>query len=407
MLKDITIKAAEPKGKPFKMGAGGGLYLEIRPNGSKLWMLKYRRPNGKETRLGLGVYPQVTALMARVERDKIKLRMRSEGIDPAADRRLTRLKRKQAHADNFEAIAREWHEKQKAKWRDTHASKVLRFLEADIFPWLGSRPTKDITSPEVLMAARRVEARGAVEKSHRVVQICGQVFRYAEATGRTAQDPTQALRGALAPVVTKHHASIKEPKAVGALLRTLDSYKGSLVVRCAIRFAPLVFVRPGELRNAEWSEINLETAEWRIAPEKMKMGEAHIVPLSAQAIEILTEIKAVTGAGRYVFPSERTWKKSMSENTVTAALRALGYTKEQMTGHGFRSMASTLLHELNYPHVWIERQLAHAERNAVVAAYNYAEYLPERRKMMQAWANYLDELRGSNVIHGNFGKIAA
>lgn len=406
MLTDIAIKNAKPKEKPFKKGDGGGLYVEIRPNGSKLWMLKYRRPDGKETRIGLGMYPQVSILMARVERDKIKLRMRAEGIDPAAERRMSRLKRQQAHADNFEAVAREWHAKQKPSWRETHAAKVLRFLEVDVFPWLGSRPTSDIKSPELLAVARRVEARGAIEKSHRVVQISGQIFRYAVATGRAEHDPAAALRGALAKVNTKHHASITEPKAIGALLRAMETYKGGMVTRCALQFAPLVFARPGELRKAEWSEINLEAAEWRIAGEKMKMKEAHIVPLSAQAVAVLTEIQAVTGSGRYVFPSERTNKKPMSENTVNAALRALGYTKDQMTGHGFRSMASTRLHEMGYKHEIIERQLAHAERNKVSAAYNYAEYLPERRKMMQAWADYLDGVRIGNIAQINLNKAA-
>lgn len=399
MLADISIRRAKPRDKSYRLADGGGLYLEIFPNGSKLWRLKYRRIDGKETRISLGAYPEVPAPKARQKRDEIKLRRKEQGVDPALERKMERLRAQQAAGDSFEAVAREWHKKQKPKWRDTHSEKVIRWLEADLFPWLGARPTQEVTAPELLTVLRRVEGRGAVEKAHRELNICSQVFRYAVATGRAPGDPASALRGALAPVKTTHHASLTEPAAVGELLRAIDGYSGTLISRCALQLAPLVFVRPGELRQAEWAEINLEIAEWRIPGEKMKMGDPHIVPLSQQALAILREIQPLTGRGLYVFPGERSRARPMSENTVNAALRRLGYSKDQMTGHGFRSMASTLLHEQGWNHYAIERQLAHAERNSVTAAYNYAEHMPERRTMMQAWANYLDGLkRGADVV---------
>ena len=265
-------------------------------------------------------------------------------------------------------------------------------MEKDIFPWIGNRPIKDITAPELLATLRRMESRGALELAHRMREYCGMVFRYAVATGKAERDPSGDLRGALAPVKTKHHASVTDPKKIGELLRAIDGYTGSFMTKCALQLAPLVFVRPGELRTAEWAEFDLDAAEWRIPGEKMKMRDKHIVPLSKQAVEILRSIHPLTGSGRYVFPSVRTTARPMSENTVNAALRRLGYEKNEMTGHGFRSMASTLLHEQGWPHEAIERQLAHAERNKVSAAYNYAEHLPKRREMMQAWADYLGRL---------------
>jgi integrase len=279
----------------------------------------------------------------------------------------------------------------------------LRRFERDLFPWLGQRPVAAIRAPELLSVLRRIESRGAVETAHRAMQNCGQVFRYAIATGRADRDPTGDLRGALPPPKVRHHASIIEPKRIGELLRVIDAYEGFFVTKCALRLAPLVFVRPGELRRAHWREIELDKAEWRIPAERMKMREPHIVPLSRQAIDVLRELEPLTNrvssikpdAPSYVFPSARSADRPMSENAVLVALRRMGYTKDEMTGHGFRSMASTLLHEQGWSHQVIERQLAHAERNAVSAAYNYAEHLPERRKMMQAWSDYLDALKGN------------
>jgi integrase len=297
-------------------------------------------------------------------------------------------------------VAREWYAKKLPTWAPTTAQKVIRQLEKDIFPWIGNRPIKDIAAPELLAALRRMESRGALELAHRMREYCGMVFRYAVATGKAERDSSGDLKGALAPVKTKHHASVTDPKKIGELLRAIDGYTGSFMTKCALQLAPLVFVRPGELRTAEWAEFDLDASEWRIPGEKMKMRDKHIVPLSQQAVEILRSIHPLTGSGRYVFPSVRTTVRPMSENTVNAALRRMGYEKNEMTGHGFRSMASTLLHEQGWPHEAIERQLAHAERNKVSAAYNYAEHLPKRREMMQYWADYLIRLAaGAKVLN--------
>jgi integrase len=278
------------------------------------------------------------------------------------------------------------------RWVTGHSEKIKARLENDVYPWLGRRPIADITPPELLATIRRIESRGAIETAHRATQNCSQVFRFAVATGRASRDITVDLRGALRPSITRHHASITEPKAIGELLRAIQDYSGSLITKCALRLAPLVFVRPGELRQAEWTEINIEAAEWRIPAARMKGRRQHIVPLARQAVEILQELGPATGHLRYVFPGEYHRRRPMSENTVNAALRRLGYTSDQMTGHGFRSMASTLLNEQGWDTEAIERQLAHVEGNSVKAAYNYAQHLPVRRKMMQAWADYLDSL---------------
>jgi len=283
--------------------------------------------------------------------------------------------------------------KNKHIWTEGHSKTIIRRLELNIFPWLGTRPVASITAPELLAVLRRIEDRGALETAHRVKQICGQVFRYAIATGRGERDPSADLRGALPPAKPKRMATITDPKQISELLRVIDGYEGHLITKCALRFAPLVFVRPGELRQAEWQEINFDQAEWKIPAEKMKMRISHIVPLSTQAIEILKEIEPLTGRSRYVFPSLRTAERPMSNNTVLAALRRLGYAKEEMSGHGFRAMASTVLHEQGWRSDIIERQLAHAERNSIKAAYNHAQHLPERRRMMQAWADYLGMLK--------------
>lgn len=270
-----------------------------------------------------------------------------------------------------------------------------------MFPWIGARPIAELAAPDLIAVLRRIEARGAMDIARRTHNLMGRVFRYAVGHGLCTRDPSRdiELRDVLAAPAVRHHASLTDPKEVGALLRAIDGFTGALATRCALKLAALTFVRPGELRHAEWAEFEFDKAEWRIPAGKMKMKEQHIVPLSEQAIAVLREIQPLTGSGRYVFPSERTGARAMSENTVNAALRRLGYTKEEMTGHGFRSMASTLLHELGYPHAVIERQLAHGERNKVSASYNFAEYLPDRRELMQGWADYLDNLKtGAAVI---------
>jgi len=402
-LTDTAIRSAKPQAKPFKLFDGGGLHLIVTPTGGRWWRWKYRF-GGKAKGLSFGVYPDVSLKSAREKRDAARKQV-AAGVDPGAARKAEKLAK--AGAESFEAIAREWHAKFSPGWAASHGDRILRRLENDIFPWLGKRPIAEIKAPELLAVLRRIESRGALETTHRAMQNCGQVFRYAVATGRTERDPTGDLRGALPPPKEKHHASIIEPKRVAELLRAIDSYQGFFATKCALQLAPLVFVRPGELRKAEWPEIDLDKGEWRIPAERMKMREQHIVPLSRQAVEILRELEPLTNRSMpsrpnalcYVFPSARTRERPMSENAILAALRRMGYTKEEMTGHGFRSMASTLLHEQGWNHQVIERQLAHAERNAVSAAYNFAEHLPERRKMMQAWADYLDGLKTSaNVI---------
>jgi integrase len=392
-LTDTAIRNAKPQLKPFKLFDGGGLFLLVNPNGSRWWRLKFRI-GGKEKLLSLGVYPDVSLKEARDKRDEAR-KLIAQGIDPCAQRKATRA----ATAETFEAIAREWFAKFAPTWVESHSEKIIRRLERDIFPWLGQRPIREILAPELLTVLRRIEERGAVETAHRAMQNCGQVFRFAIATGRADRNPAADLRGALPPVKQEHHASITDPKAIGALLRAIDVYVGSFVTQCALRLAPLVFVRPGELRNAEWSEFDLDGAEWRIPAERMKAREPHIVPLSGQAVAILRELHPLTGSGRFVFPGERTRNRPMSNNTVLGALRRMGYATDEMTGHGFRSMASTLLNEQGWHRDAIERQLAHQERNKVRAAYNYAEHLPERRRMMQAWADYLDGLmNGAEII---------
>ena len=396
-LTDATAKSAKPTAKPYKLSDERGMFLLVNPNGSKWWRLKYRL-DGKEKLLSLGVYPDVGLKDARARRDEARQQI-ADGIDPSHVRQAQKSAKSERAANSFEAIAREWYAKFSGKWATSHASKILRRLETNVFPWIGARPIAEINAPEVLSVLRRIEKRGAIETAHRARESCGQIFRYAIATGRAERDVAADLRGALQPVVTKHHASITEPKAIGALLRDLAEYKGSPITKAALQLAPLVFLRPGELRHAEWTEIDVDKAEWRIAANKMKAGVQHIVPLSKQAIELLNEVRPLTGEGRYAFPSVRTPDRPMSENTVNAALRRLGYTSEEMTGHGFRSMASTLLNENGWNRDAIERQLAHGERDAVRAAYNYAELLPERRKMMQWWAEYLAKLQaGAEVI---------
>jgi integrase len=390
-LTDTAIRNAKPKKKQYKLTDGKGMYVLVKQAG-KYFRLDYRF-GGKRKTLALGVYPDVTLKEAREKRDEAR-KLITNGVDPAQMRKVTKLMHTEQTANNFEAVAREWFAKRSSNWAESHAKKIIRRFELYLFPWLGSRPITEITPPELLSVLRRIESRGILETTHRVKQTCGQVFRYAIATGKAERDPSVDLRGALAPVKLGRMATITEPKKIGELLRAIDGYEGTAMAKCALRLAPLVFVRPGELRQAEWEEIDLDNTEWRIPAEKMKMKDPHIVPLSKQAVAILNEIHPITGQGRYVFPSVRTNLRPMSNNTILAALRRMGYAKDEMSGHGFRAMASTILHEQGWPSDIIERQLAHAERNNVKAAYNYAQHLSERRKMMQAWADYLDKLKG-------------
>lgn len=394
-LTAIKVEKAKPAGKAYKLSDGDGMHLLVSPKGGKAWRLKYRI-NGKEKQLALGTYPDVPLKLARERRADARKAI-AVGIDPSAQKQAE--KRAQNAADTFEAVAREWISARSGEWSESNQHQVTRRLERDAFPWIGTTKVHELEPPEVLQMLRRIESRAAIETAHRVKQLVGQVMRFAVATGRAQRDPTQDLAGALKTKRARHHASITNPAEIGPLLRVIDSYEGQLVTCCALRLAPLLFVRPGELRKAEWREFDLSKAEWRIPAERMKMNAPHIVPLAEQAIEVLGDLEPLTGRGRYVFPGARSADRPMSENTVNAALRRLGYDKDQVTGHGFRSMASTLLNEQGWNRDAIERQLAHAERDNVRAAYNYAEHLDERRRMMQAWADYLDSLkRGADVV---------
>jgi integrase len=395
-LTDMKVLKAKPQDRPVSLFDGGGLYLLVTPSGGKLWRFKYRFDK-KEKKIAFGSYPETSLQDARQRRIDAR-KLLANGIDPGAVRKA----QKQANiqeTETFEVIAREWHNKFTHTWKESHSSRVLSRLERDVFPHLSKRPIAQIKAPELLGVLRRLESRGILHTAHIIRSICGQIFRYAVATGRAERDPSADLRGALPPVKTINRAAITEPVKVGELLRSIDCYKGSFIVQSALMFAPLTFVRPGELRHAEWSEIDFEKAEWNIPAHKMKMKQAHLVPLSEQAIEILTELKKLTGDGRYVFPG-RTSERPMSDNAILAALRNMGYEKSEMSGHGFRAMARTILDEvLQVRPELIEHQLAHAVRDPLGRAYNRTQHLNERRKMMQTWADYLDGLKaGAKVL---------
>ena len=390
-LTEARIRRARPKERPYKLRDGGGLYLLITPTDAKQWRLRYV-VGSRESMVSLGTYPATSLKAARAKRTELRAAL-EVGKDPAAERRAERANT----ANAFETIAREWLAKQ--PFAPKTLAKAVWTFEDLLFPYIGSRPVTALTAPELLEVFRRLESRWKHETAHRSKQRVGQVLRYAIATGRAERDPTADLRGALTPIKVTNRAAVTDPREVAQLLRALDGYQGHAIVEAALKMAPLVFVRPGELRAAEWAEINLDAAEWRIAAHRTKMRRPHLVPLAKQAVAILREIEPLTGRGRYVFPSPRTSQRPLSDNAITAALRRIGYTGEQMSWHGFRAMASTLLNELGFPPDIIELQLAHQERNEVRAAYNRAQRLEERRKMMQAWADYLDGLRsGANVV---------
>jgi len=395
-LSDLQVVRVKPQAKQITLFDGGGLFLLVTPTGGKLWRLKYRF-GGKGKLLALGSYPEVSLAEARRRRDEARKNIAND-IDPAALRKA----QKQAdteETETFEVIAREWYGKFLHTWVIGHADKTLNLMEKDLFPWIGNRPISSITPPELLAVLRRIESRGALDTAHRARGLLGRIFRYAVSTGRAERDQAADLRGALPPAKEGHHAAITDPKEVAPLLRSLDAYQGHFVVKCALRLAPLLFVRPGELRQAEWAEINLDEATWNIPAEKMKMGEPHLVPLSKQAVDILRELKPLTGHGKYVFPSARTTDRPMSNNAILAALRRMGYDKDTMSGHGFRAMARTILDEvLQVRPDFIEHQLAHAVKDPNGRAYNRTAHLDERRKMMQLWANYLDGLKAGAVV---------
>jgi integrase len=406
-LTELQIKKIKPTDKVQKLSDGGSMFLLVNPNGGKYWRMSYCF-DGKQKTLAMGVYPVISLAEARAKRDNAKA-MLNAGTDPSDKVTKKAIKAvivqaqetQQIDEDNlFENVATEWHTKHSTNWKSTHADKIIGRLKADVFPWLGKRPMVEITPPELLSVIRRIEARGVLETAHRVLANCGQIWRYAVATGRAERNQAADLKGALPPVQGEHFAAITDPKGIGELLRKIEGYKGGYVTRAALSLAPLVFVRPSELRKAEWAEIDLDAAMWTIPADKMKMGRVHMVPLSAQAIAILNDIQPLTGAGKYVFCGAYDNDKPMSDGTVNKALRTLGYdTKTEITGHGFRSIASTLLNEQGYNRDAIEMQLAHSESDSVRAAYNRAQYLPERIKMMQEWADYLHGLKnGADIL---------
>jgi integrase len=402
-LSDTAIRKIKPTGKPFKMADERGLHLLVTPSGGKLWRLKYRF-EGKEKLISFGAYPDVPLVRAREKRDEAR-RILADGIDPSEHRKAHQAMRAEVNGNTFEAIAREWYSKQLRSWSPRQAVKVSGLFEKNLYPWLGKRPITEIKAIELLATLRRMEDRGAVETARQALQCCGQVFRYAIATGRAERDITPDLKGALSKSKPKHYAAITDPVKVGGLLRAIDGYSGTLAVKCALKLGVLSFVRPGELRKAEWDEIDFDRAEWNIPAERMKMDEPHLVPLCRQALEVLRELQPLTGHGRFVFPGERSHQRPMSENSVNAALRRMGYPQDEMTGHGFRAMARTLIDEvLGIRPDFIEHQLAHAVKDPNGRAYNRTAHLAERRKMMQKWADYLDKLKaGADVIplHGN------
>lgn len=387
MLKDASVRNAKPKEKMYRLFDGGGLYLEVTPKGGKYWRFKYRFA-GKEKRLALGVYPDLSLADARELHAQARKAL-ALGDDPGEVKKETRRRSVLNSGNTFEAIANEWCESRKHKWVTSYSEAMVERLKRHVFPKIGHRPIKDITAPEFLTVVRVVESQGSLDLAQRLMQASAQIFRYAVATGRAERNPLVDLKGALKPPVRKHQAYLKESD-LPEYLAKLEAYDGSIQTKLALKFLLLTFVRTTELRAATWEEIDFDKAEWRIPAERMKMREQHIVPLSRQAVAVLKELKSLTGQWSYVFANQHKPSGFMSENTMLYALYRMGY-HSKATGHGFRATASTILNEHGYEPSVIERQLAHAERNEVRAAYNHAQYLPERRKMMQWWADFLDE----------------
>jgi integrase len=402
---DLKFRNAKPKQKPYKLADDGGLFLLVTPNGGKYWRWKYRFAS-REKLLALGVYPQVSLADARSARDRARGSLKKNGADPMTIRREEKLAQRLRADNTLEAIAREWWDHWRESRTPRHAADVMARLQANIFPTLGNRPIAEITAPQVLAVAREIERRGALEIAHRSVQCVGQVFRYAVRTGRAHHNPAADLRGALRARKKTNYARV-DAKELPELLRKIRGYGGSPYTRLALRLMALTFVRTSELIGARWSEFDFDAAQWRIPAERMKAKTLHIVPLSRQAIELLHELQAFSGGRELLFPNERDHAKAMSNNAILYALYRLGY-HSRMTGHGFRGVASTLLHEMGFRHDHIELQLAHQERNSTSAAYNHAQYLAERAAMMQHWGDYLDSVEaGAKVIPGKFSRAAA
>ena len=384
-LTFTKIESLKPRKKLYRVNDGRGLSLEVRTNGSKIWRFRFKKLDGKYSMISLGQYPEISLADAR---------------DRAAEKRklVAHDKPVITKGNDFQSLFNEWHKENLHTWTPDYAHQIQQRIRMYILPPLGSRPVSEITGPELLAALRRIESRGYLELAHRVLQICNKFFRYAVASGLAERNPAMDIRGALPPTKKRNWPAPKDPKEVAALLRTIDEYKGSFITICALKFHILTFVRPGELRRAEWAEIDLEENLWRIPGSKMKKKRDHLVPLSRQALKVLDEVRPITSESKYIFPSERSRLQVMSENTLNAALRRMGYTKDEIVSHGFRHMASTLLHEQNWPSHVIEKQLAHIDSNKTRGVYNKAEYLNERIRLMQGWADYLDGLKSKDNV---------
>jgi integrase len=398
-LSDTSIRNAKPAEKAYKLYDSGGLFIQITPNGGKWWRLKYRF-NDKEKLLSLGTYPEVSLASAREKRDTARTLLANDPpVDPSEKRKANKAESKINAANNFELVAREWWQSHMKGKAESHKQKVIRRFELYLFPWIGNKAIATITAPQILEVIKRIEKLNKLETAHRTLQAAGQVFRYAVQNGFTLRDVTADLKGALPPTSVKHMAAFTEPKQIAELLRAIDSFNGTLTVQCALRLSPLVFVRPSELRQAKWHDIDLVAGEWRYLVSKTNTD--HLVPLSTQAVEILRTIHPLSGHGEFVFQNGHSPQRPMSEAAINAALKRMGYdTQSEITGHGFRAMARTILHErLNIdPHI-IEHQLAHKVPDALGAAYNRTKFIEQRKLMMQQWGDYLDELKsGAKVI---------
>lgn len=392
-LNDLTIRKAKAKDKAYKIFDGGGLYVEVKPSGSKLWRLKFQYA-GKESRTSLGAYPVVSITQARKMRDEAKAGL-LVGTSPVIAKKMRNAAQKALTEHTFQAVFERWYKSQKAEWAEKYATKLHAMVEKNVLPWLGKRPIVSIEPPDVLKIIRRIEENGYHDTAHRALQRTGQVMKYAVAEGILQRDPTSDIKGALSSAPTKHMPSVTDPEAVAAIIGKFSGFKGTTVVRCALNLAPLVFTRPGELRQAKWADIDLDAGIWSIPAGAMKMREPHVVPLSTQAKAILEEMQPLSGHLEHVFPGARDPKKAMSEAAVNAAIRRLGIdTKTELTGHGFRAMARTILHErLGYEPNWIEAQLAHKTPGSLGSAYDRTRFIEQRASMMQAWADYLDDLK--------------
>ena len=391
-LTNTALQNAKPTEKPYKIYDVDGLFMQVMPAGGKWWRFKYRF-EGKEKLLSLGTYPEVSLKQARDKRDDARKLLVNDQIDPSEKRQQIKAEKILSSSNSFELVAREWwgaHMKNKA---ETHKDKVIRRFELYLFPWIGNTPIADITAPQLLQAVKRIESLNKLETAHRALQTAGQVFRYAVQTGRAIRDITYDLKGALPATTTKHMAAFTDPKDIAELLRAIDGFNGTVTVQCALKLSPLVFARPSELRQAKWSDIDLKASEWRYVVNKTKTD--HLVPLSKQAVEILRIMHPLSGHREYVFPGGHSPLRPMSEAAINAALKRMGYdTQKQITGHGFRAMARTILHErLNIdPHI-IEHQLAHTVPDNLGGAYNRTRFIEQRKIMMQQWADYLDQLK--------------